>query len=189
MKTKVVMILAASILAAIVGCGGGTVVAGPTSPTPTTEASTLAPSPTDKSTVGSKILANPWDDPTGPKTIVYTRDLVSYPFPELPPKVDVTQDEAIDSAKNQDGFGEALQPGSPQAVLRMVSVGLPADAQAVVSKPSWVVIWSDSAAMLAGPAGQDPQLDPANEECEFIVIVDAITKVHLDARQLCRPRQ
>lgn len=97
--------------------------------------------------------------------------------------------EAAARKKGKDNpFGAGLQPGTPEATLRSVSVGIPSNGRAPAGRPSWVLTWNDSKPDVKGPAGTDRPNLAEKVTCVFVVVVDARSGELRDARQLCVPK-
>lgn len=177
--------LSAAVAALALGaaaCSGPDQVATPAAPpTPT-------PAVPKAKTAPRGVDAEPLADPDSPRRIVYAPGLISDP---LPARQRVTVSRAdVEKKAAKRAFGAKLQPGNPEAALRLVKMG-PGDARTAVGKPSWVLTWKDSVPDIKGSvqlSDQERRALAARVSCVFVLVVDAQTGADVDARQLCVPK-
>lgn len=181
MRARLTLVATAAALAiAGTACGGPTVEVGaPPTPTPKLPESKTLPGPG---------RTDPLADPNSPRRVVYAPGLVSDPLPARQRNVGVDR-AAIEKKVGRKEFGPARQPGTAEATLRLVTLGLPESRAA--ARPAWVLTWSDSQPDIKGPAGRSAKERRALADklsCVFVLVVDANTGASLDARQLCQAK-
>jgi hypothetical protein len=173
--------VAAAVALGSTACAGpSTQVAAPPPPNPEPPRSKSAP---------RQIKTDPLTRPDSPGRIVYSSELVSEPMPKQAKAARVSKAKALGAA-DVGQFGPGLQPGTPTATLRMVSLRTPG-AAAQAARPSWVLTWAASRPDIKGPAtntAADRRRLAADVQCIFVMVVDADTGVARDARQLCVPK-
>lgn len=176
----------------LASCGESTATptAGPTT------AGSMAPTEAAKAQLGKKwertIPTNPFADPGSPGRVIYSGDLASEPLPK--PLVPViSRRAAIAISESDDGaFGSHLQPGTPRANLRLVTVGYPYDSRRLMPKPTWILTWVDSQPQVHGPVhltGEERREIAPQLQCVFVEAVDAGTGEILHAMQACEKKQ
>ncbi len=147
-----------------------------------------APPPVAAGPKAASVQTSPLARPDTAGRVVYDAGLVSDPVPAGSPRVAVSATRALAVAAEQQQFGPDLQPGTPTATLRMVTVGSAGDEPAPTARASWVLTWTGSAAAVRGPvtlSDQDRARIRAATRCVFVVVVDATSAKAVDARQLC----
>jgi hypothetical protein len=169
----------AMLVSLMAGCAAdaGRLVAEP--PEPTVPATKTAPNVYPES--------DPLADPSRVTRINYSPMLISDPLPSPAPEIAVTSEEALAIARRGQVLSSDMQPGTPTATLRMVTVGPPEDHPA--ARPAWVLTWRNSKPVVHGPVTLSAERRAeliANLNCVFVVVVDAGSGSAEYAAQFCR---